>query len=381
VKERSTIALVTTSYPITGDGSEAAGAFVADLVETLAEHVDVRVVAPGPRTQTQRLSQNIQIFRFRTPEAPLSTLKPWRPDQLIAILRVLGSGQKALDLALKDRKVCHIFALWALPSGHWARHAGKKTGVPYSVWTLGSDIWSLGRVPLLRIYLARILKDADKCYSDGYRLARDTEIIARRPVVFLPSTRKLSGIRTEKVRISPPFRLLFLGRWHQNKGIDLLFGALRLLEDEDWRSIDMIKVYGGGPLEDAVKSGVRKLYETGKQVELGGYLSKKDAELILLETDFLIIPSRIESIPVVFSDAMKLGCPVISTPVGDLSKLVSQFDVGVLAKDACAVSIRNAISNALRTGPAVFASNTEQAAALFDLGNIANKLVNSINHS
>ncbi|MBK8122824.1 MAG: hypothetical protein IPK54_04560 [Dokdonella sp.] len=41
------LVLVTTSFPIAGDGSEAAGSFVSDLVEEVAVKTPVRVVAPG----------------------------------------------------------------------------------------------------------------------------------------------------------------------------------------------------------------------------------------------------------------------------------------------------------------------------------------------
>src|SRR5690606_36196482 len=41
------LVIVTSSFPISGDGSEAAGTFVADLAEELAKHVPIRIVAPG----------------------------------------------------------------------------------------------------------------------------------------------------------------------------------------------------------------------------------------------------------------------------------------------------------------------------------------------
>jgi hypothetical protein len=43
------LVLVSTSFPVLGDGSEAAGSFVSDLAEELAKHLPVRVVAPGTR--------------------------------------------------------------------------------------------------------------------------------------------------------------------------------------------------------------------------------------------------------------------------------------------------------------------------------------------
>ena len=44
--------------------------------------------------------------------------------------------------------------------------------------------------------------------------------------------------------------------------------------------------------------------------------------------DWLVIPSRIESIPLVFVDALHMGIPVVAAAVGDLDLLVTQYAVG-----------------------------------------------------
>jgi len=378
VTEKSTIALVTTSFPIAGDGSEAAGGFVADLVETLAEHVDVRVVAPGPSSESQRFPQGIEVFRFEAPAAPLSTLNPWRPDHLITILRIIRSGERALNLALEDCRVCHILALWALPSGHWAKQAGKKAGIPYSVWTLGSDIWSLGKIPGIREYLGGILSKADNCYSDGLRLAQETQVLSKRTVNFLPSTRSIGFRRTKPARNNAPYRFVFIGRWHRNKGIDLLTDALHLLDADDWENIESIKFFGGGPLRQSISSSITSLKNAGRPCFLGGYITKAIAEKEIRQADYLLIPSRIESIPIIFSDAMKLGCPVIATPAGDLGQLVEDFKVGILVKDINASAIRDAISESLKISASSFADGIKLASEEFDLDKISKTLVKSL---
>ena len=182
------IVLVTTSFPILGDGSEAAGSFVSDLAEELAKHLPVRVVAPGAHSTREHWADNVEVFRFAAPDKPLSTLKPWMPSDLLAIRRVLAAGEAATREAANAGPTAHILALWALPSGHWARRVSRQAGVPYSVWTLGSDIWTLGRIPVVRSHLRRVLRDAHTCYSDGLKLADDTRAICGREVEFLPST-------------------------------------------------------------------------------------------------------------------------------------------------------------------------------------------------
>ena len=44
--------------------------------------------------------------------------------------------------------------------------------------------------------------------------------------------------------------------------------------------------------------------------------------------DYLLIPSRIESIPVILSDAIQLGTPVIATEVGDMPAVFEEMAIG-----------------------------------------------------
>ena len=152
----------------------------------------MRVVAPGLADEVQHVNANLQIYRFSAPEQPLSTLSLFSVVDLLRILKVLRAGGKATRAAVSAGGTVHILALWALPCGYWAKSAGVRFSVPYSVWTLGSDIWSLGKIPVVRRILAGVLRNARRCYSDGYRLRDDTQRIAGRDVMFLPSTRNIA---------------------------------------------------------------------------------------------------------------------------------------------------------------------------------------------
>lgn len=376
VKDAPALVLITTSYPIQGDGREAAGSFVADLAEELATEIPIRVVAPGRRAQREVLSARLEVFRYLAPDVALSTLKPWSPLHLVEILRTLRSGQSATLQAALHGETSHLLALWALPSGHWARSVSQRLGIPYSVWTLGSDIWTLGRIPLVRAQLRRVLRDAKHCYSDGLKLAEDTRRLGGREVEFLPSTRRITRQRTQPLRTAPPYRLLFLGRWHPNKGVDILIESLHRLSDDDWNRIEQVVIAGGGSLERLVREQADALRARGRPVSVTGYLGSDEAQRAILAADYLLLPSRIESIPVIFSDAMKLDTPVVATPVGDLPTLVIQApECGVLSAAASPGAFVGAIREALGTSPARFASGMAQMRVRFDLSTCARLLV------
>ncbi len=342
------VLVISTSYPVSQDGSEAAGSFVQDFVESLKEQgQEVAVIAPVVGGAPYTYRHDITHYWFTVPKLPLSLLSPKNPRDWLPVLTTLKQGKRVVDQAISEFKPDHIFALWALPSGYWARYAKRRYGVPYSIWALGSDIWSLGKVPVIRSYLKTVLKDANYCFADGYELANDVTAISARPCDFLPSTRQLPVCGIPIDRAKSPYRLCFLGRWHPNKGIDLLLNALDLLDKSEWKNIEEVRIAGGGAMEAEVKAQVVQLQGKGYPVMLSGFLDKQGAAELLTWTDYIIIPSRIESIPVIFSDAMQVMRPVIAMPVGDLPELLNKYQCGWLVNKVSAESLCQTIKQVI----------------------------------
>lgn len=372
---RDTLLIISTSYPEADDGSEAAGSFVADVAEALARHLPVRVLAPGRVAGRVEESGGLTVRRFSSAGVPLSLLSIRRPDHWQAIARTLWSLRTQALAANRDGRVAHTLALWGLPSGWAAAALKRRDSVPYSVWVLGSDIWTLGRLPVVRSVLKRVIQGAQHRYADGLQLATDAMRLSGTAFTFLPSTRRLSSPGVRAPRTQPPYRLLFLGRWHPNKGIDLLLDALAGLGDEAWRNIAQLHIAGGGPLEGMVHEKVEALRAAGRPMRLDGFLDRRSAAAAIAEADWVLIPSRIESIPVVFSDALKLGRPVVATPVGDLEELVATpAGCGILATEASSAGIRAAIERAVSEGPGPYVEGVAKVGLGFDIDEVVARI-------
>lgn len=375
------IVVITTSFRHERPGREAAGSFVEDFVEALAEHRKVTVIAPRIGRNESSERTNLAVRYFDAPTLTLSYLISPNPLHLLQILKILRSGQQTINQLIREAKVDHILALWVLPSGYWARNAWMKHGIPYSTWALGSDIWSLGRVPFVRGVLSKVLKDSRSCFADGYLLKNDVENISGRSCDFLASTRKLHIESEKSMSDAPPYKLAFLGRWHKNKGVDLLMDSLELLDDNDWKKIEEVRICGGGPLEEIVNAVCDSLKKEGRPVELLSYLSKDEAADLLTWADYLLLPSSIESIPLVFSDAMQVGCPVIATPVGDLPRLIKEYEPGIIAADFSPQSFADVVKSALAASPAQFRKGVEEAAKDFSMDETVNRFLIHLNHN
>lgn len=286
------IAIISTSYPSLQDGSEAAGSFVADFAATLSEKQRVTVIAPGLQASEQQLTDSLKVVRFKVPRLPLSLLKAQHPGSWPAIFKTLRAGRQAVNDVMQQSNIDHIFALWVLPSGYWAKQASDRYLIPYSTWALGSDIWSLGKIPVIRHYLQAVLKTSQTNYADGHQLKDSVESLSGRQAYFLPSTRNLPIGKTKELRSKPPYRLAFLGRWHPNKGVDILMDSLSYLKEEDWQNIEAIHIAGGGMLEQYIHLAVEVLQKQGRPVTVSGYMDKTAA------TDFcypIFLSSMIEN--------------------------------------------------------------------------------------
>lgn len=371
------IALITTSYPDNDSGADAAGSFVEDFARELSGHARVTVIAASTADSVST-EHGLIVRRFAVPQLPLSLLNPLKPTHWHRIMDSLRSGQRALEQLARDDRPDHILALWALPCGYWADRVNRQHGLRYSVWALGSDIWGLGKVPLVRQILKNVLRRADRRYADGLQLANDVEKLCGLSCDFLPSMRRLrTDGRAESAR-EAPYKLAFLGRWHRNKGIDLMLDALGGLSDQDWRRISEVRIYGGGPMHDQVHSAAHDLINRDRPVMVGGYLGKDAAAELIEWADYLLLPSRVESIPVIFSDAMQLHTPIIAMPVGDLPRLHAKYRYGVIALDTDAKAYAEAIQCALGMNAAAFDPGLKAARTDFDLLEIVKQFLRDV---
>jgi glycosyltransferase involved in cell wall biosynthesis len=165
-------------------------------------------------------------------------------------------------------------------------------------------------------------------YADGVVLADDFARIAGLPIEFLATSRVV--VPPPGVSVGEGGYYLYLGRYHPNKGIDILIEAIGLARSRlpaDFR----LRAHGFGPLEDAVRARTREL-GLESMVEILGPTNAGEVETILRRARGLVIPSRIESVPLVLSDGLQMELPLLVTDVGDMGTLVRKYDAGVVCK-------------------------------------------------
>ena len=337
------LCIITSSYPGSSADSKNAGVFVRDFAHGIAaEGIDVSILTPAPAS-TFDGSVRVRRIPWLGNESSLTHLNPRNPINLVRFASLLASGVRTALRWSNAEHVDHILAMWAVPSGIIASAVHARLGVPYSVWALGSDIWKIRDYPLGTPVLRRVLRGAERLYADGMVLAGDVEQIAGRDCSFLATSRILPPSTGPTVPTLPDGKTNYLcvARFHRNKGVDVLLNAIALIPEHE-RATMRFWIFGGGPEEAALRDLVRRL-RLESQVLLAGYLSAAELASWLDAADCLIIPSRIESIPLILSDAAQSRCPVITTNVGDMGGLVESFHNGLSVPPEAPAELARAI--------------------------------------
>jgi glycosyltransferase involved in cell wall biosynthesis len=340
------VGIITSSYPRTAEDSHDAGVFVRDFARKLSDQVDVTVITPQ-KVMQQGDPFGVRSFPWPGKETSLTHVDPRNPLNLARLTVLLGSGTVACLRAFRALRIDHALAMWAVPSGALAWVARRALGTPYSVWALGSDIWNIDDYPLGRPILRRILRGADRLYADGTELSAEVERISGRLCTFLPSSRELPALVENWTTplAADRIHLLCIARLHPNKGVDVLVDAVSLIPEPTRRRVQ-VHVFGGGPQEGELRARIEQL---GLEdcVILGGYVDREELVRYLRAVRCLVIPSRIESIPLVLSDAAQVGCPVIATDVGDVGRLVREFRMGLVAPPGSPPALAQALGAAV----------------------------------
>jgi glycosyltransferase involved in cell wall biosynthesis len=370
------IGLLTSSYPTSPRETVNAGVFARDLALELAalSHA-IHVITPLKPVPIH-VDPSLRLCEIRWParERDLASVSMRNPIAALRYGMLIANGLWLVPEYVRKERLDALLALWAIPSGLFAWQAWRRSDIPYGVWALGSDIWSRRKYPFGDAVVRRVVRDAAFCFADGVQLARDAAALSNRECEFLPSARRLEGTPSPPVALAadaPHF--LFIGRYERNKGPDVLVEAMRLLLDG---GADIyLHLFGVGSLRELLRQRIAG-YE--QRILLGDYADPTCATAYMQACDWLVIPSRVESIPLVFVDALQMRLPIVSTAVGDLGGLVEKYGVGFAVEPENPVALAAAMREALGHTRDEYLPALSRAAADFDLAASAARVADAL---
>lgn len=146
----------------------------------------------------------------------------------------------------------------------------------------------------------------------------------------------------EKIRIgkAKPFKILFVGRLHPQKGLFYLIDAVEEVVKK-YPQIYVVLV-GEGPLEKSLKDYLKKK-KLEKYFIFRGLLTNSALVSEYESSHLFVLPSVYEGFPLTLLEAWAAKLPVVATAVGEVPKLVKNGINGILIKPADVKSLANGI--------------------------------------
>lgn len=203
----------------------------------------------------------------------------------------------------------------------------RREGVPYVLTTHGSANWMSGNT-LTELLFARffgyaLLRDAASIIalnSTEASLLRSLRIDPRIVSVVPNGTRMMArdevgGTFRKSKNIREEERIiLYIGRMHESKGLNVLIESLSLIAAQR-NDIKLVLVGPDDGYLSKIEHAVKKLALDNKVIHLD-YVSEADKECVLSESDVFVTP-KFTGFPLAFLEACAYGLPIVTTNNGD----------------------------------------------------------------
>jgi glycosyltransferase involved in cell wall biosynthesis len=259
---------------------------------------------------------------------------------------------------VKDFDVIHLHGFWSFQN-IVLHHFARKNSIPYVLQAHGSLPGSNSHKVLKKLFNSlfgtKILEGASKLVAvsqtevDQY-LAQQIPMhrIATIPNgVDLSRLKSRKGVFRKKYSIDNNKRIiLFIGRLHPMKGVDILIQAYaRLVEEFD----DILLVFVGpddGCL-DYLKNQVMLLGLSDRIVFTGPLYGQEKFD-VYKDSDIFVLPSRYEIFGLVLIEASAFSLPIIASNLPSISEIIQDGRTGRLFTSGLVQSLIEKISEALQ---------------------------------
>lgn len=294
----------------------------------------------------------IIVRRFRILSFPLfKNYKPFITPQLLGFAR---NEVKNFDIIhLHEYRTFQNVIL---------HHYAKKYGVPYVLQAHGSLPRIIAKGKLKKVY----------DFLFGYRLLRDAfKVFALNEVEFKQYVRM--GVPKENIEVMPnginlsefdnfpskgsfkkKFKigddekiLLFLGRIHKIKGLNILVQAFAEIAKEFSKTKLVIVGPDDGYLS-TVETLVKQLGIDADNVLITGSLFDKEKIEAYIDSFVYVLPSLYEAFPMTILEAYACSKPVIASNLASLSKIITEGKTGLLFENGNEKELYRCLAFALK---------------------------------
>ena len=348
--------------------------------------LDIQVLAPAYKGLKSHEIDGVKVNRFRYAPAKWEFLtheegapskmanKPWL--QLLAIPYIISGFFKCIKICRKFKPDI-IHAHWPFPHAYIALGAAKLFKIPLVLNFHGAELLLIRKKKWVKPLLKFAIGQAQAIFANSSFTAGKIKALRNVDVEWSPYGTTLEfGNRNSEFGMEPhpinnKFKILFVGRHIERKGIRYLIEAAKYLPRDQFE----IRIVGVGDLTEQLKMQADalchpELYETknfSSQVELcplgSSETESKDlpAEIIFTgklspealaneykSANVFTLPAIVDSkgdtegLGVVLIEAMELGLPIVASNVGGIPDVVIDGETGILVPEKDPEALANA---------------------------------------
>ena len=257
---------------------------------------------------------------------------------------------------LKRDQVAHIHAPWAGGPATAAWVASRLTGIPFSLAGRAGDIYPPDGALSEKIRDSVFVRVNNRANVD-YLASQAPGHAAKIQLVYNSLTLRENG--QSEVNMTPPVKLLAVGRFARTKGFDVLLKACKVLKG---RGFSFKLTLVGSGFQGLLLKTLRKSLGVEDCVDMPGFLSHDQLTYLLKSHDMLIVPSVVHSsgdrdgIPNVIMEALSHSLPVVATDVCGIPEVIRHGQTGLIAPQKDPEALARAIVD--------MASDRERAVAM-----------------
>ena len=354
--------------------------------------VEIQVLAPAYKGLKSHDIDGTHVNRFRYAPANWEILtheegapskmasKPWL--QLLAIPYIINGFFQCLRICRKWKPDV-IHAHWPFPHGYIALGAAKLFKIPLVLNFHGAELLLIRKKKWVKPLLKFVIGQSQAIFANSSFTASKIKALRNVNVEWSPygTTLEVDSRKSEVGSTPHPvngkFKILFVGRHIERKGITYLIEAAKYLPADQFE----IRIVGVGDLTEQLKKQAKELDERRKTKDergssassptlchpernvveskdpvnfepapiiFTGKLSPEDLANEYRTANVFTLPAIVDSkgdtegLGVVLIEAMELGLPIVASNVGGIPDVVVDGESGILVPEKNPVALADA---------------------------------------
>jgi glycosyltransferase involved in cell wall biosynthesis len=256
--------------------------------------------------------------------------KPWM--QLLAIPYIISGFIKCLQLCRQEKfDLLHVH--WPFPHGLIALGASKLFKIPMLLNFHGAELLLIRKHAWVAPVLRFILSQSQAVFANSHFTAQKINALRKTEVYCSPYGTTLSSqVSTELHPVKNKFRILFVGRHIERKGLIYLIEAASKLDPSRFE----VRIAGAGDLTSSLMEKAKEI--APETVVFTGKLSSKELQEEYQKANVFVLPAIVdqkgdtEGLGVVLIEAIEYALPVVASNVGGIPDVIIDHETGLLVE-------------------------------------------------